>query len=216
MQSVAKRIEERCREREREREALSVARDAEVEVDRELRAASEAHQRARVAFLETVLEVHDAELGFHRRQMEKRQCVKDESRHTEWDGIIEAQIAELEASWRAEQAAMAAAVTKREAYLGWIQGAIQDVQEAQAKRKRKKELLKEHGDWLVERWNEATREADRKREEIRALRAEEANLKLRVQQVADQVRAELAKVREARLCPVCVCVCVYVCVCARC
>lgn len=195
MQSIAKRIEERCLERESERRALALAHGDRQEVDDALQELREAHRAARIAFLGELRKAQGAELEVHLLHVEKRKRIKENRRWVEQDSLDGERLQDMMSSWRCEQRTMAAAVVKRESYLLRLRGTIETHQSAKMNRQRKKELLKEHSDALTLRCDQMIDDADRAKDEIKLLEEEDAARKAHVQHVADQVRSQLAKVR---------------------
>lgn len=195
MQSIAKRIEDRCIEREAERRALALAHSHRHEVDEALRELREAHQEARIEFLGELRNAQGAELELHLLHVEKRNRSRENRRWVELDSRYGAQLRGVLSSWQCELSTMAAAVVKREWYLMRIRGMIETKQSAKMNRQRKKQLLKELNETLEQRCDRMVHNADRAQEEIKLLEEEDAARKAHVQRVAEQVRSQLAKVR---------------------
>ena len=195
MQSIAKRIEDRCIERESERRALALAHSDRHEVDEARRELREARQQARIAFLGELRKAQGAELEFHLLHVEKRNHNRKNKRWVELDSSDGVRLQEMLSSWRTELSTMAAAVVKRESYLLRIRAMIETHQSSKTIRQRKKQLLKEHNDAVKERCDQMVQGADRAKKEFKLLEEEDAARKAYVQRVADQVRSQLAKVR---------------------
>jgi hypothetical protein len=198
MQSIAKRIEDRCVERESERRALALAHRDRHEVDEALRELRLRHQEGRIAFLGELRKAQGAELELHLLHVEKRNRSKENRRWVELDSGDGERLNEMMVSWRGELSMMAAAVVKRESFLLRIRGMIETKQSAKRNRQRKKQLLKEQNDALKQRIDQIAQASDRAQKEIVLLEEEDAARKAHVQRVADEVRSQLAKVRVLR------------------
>lgn len=195
--SVAVKIQDRAMQLMREQQQLQGTQD-EFDYQRQLLEEEQARtNKIHQGYLKSYRSAYGIELEYLKLQGEMKDCQRDTAKLNEETEQLDDQLEAEHASWQTNvvENLLAKHKTKQELYKKSLQAAISVRENANAERERKLELLRQEAhrfeterDWVIQQQQQVDSYVDRM-----SFKEEEQNLK--VEELAEQVRSSLQKVR---------------------